>query len=140
MEPTTELLAAILAKLRTVTAITALTGTRIYDNVPTGANAPTSPYVSCDGGDALTDDADCIESYEVTYQIDVWSWGVGEAFSSVQVRKIAHEIKKALHEQDLPLTTNALVSIRHNITRYLRDNDNAVNHAAVSVTAIVEGQ
>lgn len=137
MDPTTELIGGIFARLRATTSITALVGTKIYDNPPTYP-IPTSPYISMDGGDAISDDADCIDSYEVTLQIDVWSWGANEAHSSAQVRKIAHEIKKALHDYDLPMTTNACVSIRHDITRFMRSDDDQVNHAAVSITAIVE--
>lgn len=140
MEPTVELIAAIFTRLRSIPALTDLVGAKIYDNPPEGTNAPTSPYISLGSSDALTQEIDCIEGYEVTLQIDAWSWGIGEAYSSAQVRKIAHEIKKALHNYELPLATNALVSLQHNITRYLRDDDNAVNHAAVSITAIVEGQ
>jgi hypothetical protein len=138
VEPTVELINVIFARLRATAALTALVGVKIYDNPPSATNAPSSPYISLGSSDALTEDIDCVDGYEVTLQIDAWSWGSGEAYSSVQVRKIAHEIKKALHNQELPFSSNALVSLTHNITRFLRDDNNAVNHAAVSITAIIE--
>ncbi len=137
MDPRVEVLGAILARLRTTASITALVGTRIYDNPPTSP-VPTSPYISMGASDAISDDYDCIDGYEITFQIDVWSWGANDAHSSAQCSKIAHAIKKALHNEDLPITTNALVAVRHNTTRYLRSDDDQVNHAAVSVTAIAE--
>lgn len=139
MDPTTELLAAVLNRLRAIPAITAMVGTRIYDNPPTGTNAPSSPYISVDGGDAISDDIECVNAYEITLQIDVWSWGDDTAHSSVQVRKLAHEIKKALNNYEVAFTTNALVSITHDFTRFLREDNDQVNHAAVTINAIVEG-
>lgn len=137
MDPRNDVLAAILARLRATASITALTGSRIYDNPPTSPVAK-SPYISIGASDAISDDYDCIDGYEITFQIDVFSYGDNDAHSSVQASKIAHYIKKALHEQELPLTENALVALQHTTTRYFRSDSDQVNHAAVSVTAIVE--
>lgn len=144
MEPSYELQLAALNKLRATTALTAIVGQKIYDRVPEkqqgGALVPdvTSPYLSFGPVTSIPDDADCIDGEEITFQIDAWSWGSGEAYGSVQVRKIAGLVKKALHRADLQLSTNALVSLRHEMTRILRESDGITNHAAIQFTAILD--
>ena len=144
MEPIYELRLAALNKLRQSSALTAIVGTKIYDRVPekqvSGQLVPdvTSPYISLGPATAISDDADCIDGLEVTFQIDGWSWGSGLAYSSVQASQIAGEIRKALHDVELELSANALVSIRHEMTRILRESDGITNHAVVQFTAVVE--
>lgn len=144
MEPSYDLQLAALNKLRAVAALTAIVGNKIYDRVPEklagGALVPdvTSPYISFGPVTSAPDDADCIDGEEITFQIDVWSWGAGLAYGSVQARQIAGLVKKALHKADLDLSTNALVSIRHEMTRILRESDGVTNHAAIQFTATVE--
>ena len=147
MEPTYELQLAVLNKLRATTALVALVGTKIYDRVPEktagGAIVPdvTSPYISFGPVTSVPDDADdsdCINSEEITFQIDVWSWGSGLAYGSVEARQISGLVKKALHKADLSLATNALLSIRHELTRILRDSDGKTNHGVIQFTATVE--
>lgn len=144
MEPIYELRLAALNKLRQVAALTAIVGTKIYDRVPekqvAGQLVPdvASPYISLGAATAISDDADCIDGLEVTFQVDGWSWGSGLAYSSVQASQIAGEIRKALHDVELELSVNALVSIRHELTRILRESDGITNHAVVQFTALVE--
>lgn len=144
MEPSYELQLVALGALRASAALTAIVGAKIYDRVPErlagGALVPdvTSPYISFGPVSMLPDDADCIDGEEITFQIDVWSWGSGLAYGSVQARQIAGLVKKALHKADLELTTNALVSIRHAQTQILRDSDGITNHGVIQFTAIVE--
>lgn len=144
MDPTYELVLAAINKLRADASVAALVGTKIYDRVPERQTANglvadvSSPYVSMGPVTAVSDDADCIEALEITFQLDAWSWGDGDAYGSVEVRKIAGLIKKALHRADLTLSTNALVSIRHEMTRILRESDGVTNHAAIQFTATVE--
>ncbi|MBJ6986942.1 DUF3168 domain-containing protein [Devosia sp. MC521] len=144
MEPSYDLQLAALNKLREVAALTAIVGNKIYDRVPEklsgGALVPdvASPYISFGPVTSAPVDADCIDGEEITFQIDVWSWGSGLAYGSVQARQIAGLVKKALHKADLDLSTNALVSIRHEMTRILRESDGVTNHAAIQFTATVE--
>jgi hypothetical protein len=144
MEPTYELQLAALNALRATTALTALVGTKIYDRVPekqvNGQTVPdvASPYISFGPVTVISEDIDCIDGLEITFQIDAWSWGSGLAYGSVQVRQIAGIIRKALNKVELPLTDNAFVSIRHELTRILRDSDGVTNHAAIQFTGLVE--
>lgn len=144
MEPSVDLQRAALDALKAYTPLTTIVGQKIYDRVPEkkqgNQNVPdvTSPYISFGPVTSIPDDADCIDGEEITFQLDAWSWGDGEAYGSVEVRKIAGLIKKALHRADLTLSTNALVSIRHEMTRILRESDGVTNHAAIQFTATVE--
>jgi hypothetical protein len=144
MEPIYELRLAALNRLRQVAALTAIVGTKIYDRVPERQAGGvlvadvTSPYISMGPTTAISEDADCIDGLEVTFQIDAWSWGSGLAYGSVQASQIAGEVRKALHDVDLELSVNALVSIRHEMTRILRESDGITNHAVIQFTAVVE--
>ena len=144
MEPTYDLQLAALNKLRGTMDLTAIVGTKIYDRVPEktsgGVLVPdvASPYISFGPVTVISDDVDCVDGVEITFQIDAWSWGAGLAYGSVQVRQIAGIVRKALHKADLALADNALVSITHELTRILRDPDGVTNHAAIQFTALVE--
>lgn len=141
MDASYELILAAIAKLRATSAVTALVGTKIYDRVPEkkdGTPNVASPYISMGPTTTIPDDYDCVDGEEITFQLDAWSWGSGEAYGSVEVRKIADAVKRALHDADLALSNNALVTLRHELTRILRDPDNVTNHAAIQFTATVE--
>lgn len=138
MDPVFELKKALIDRLKATSAVTALVpAVRIYDRHPDVENA-TSPYISFGPADAVSDDAECIEAQEITYQIDVWSWGANEAFGTAEAMKIAAAVKKALHEAEFDIGINSLASISHRITRYPRESDGATNRAIISITAMVE--
>lgn len=126
-----ELQGAIVARLKAYAPLTALVAQRIYDDVPLPA---TTPYVSLGPDQIVSDDADCLTGYEVTIQIDAWSTTKGLP----EVRRVAEAVRSALHDYDLPLTDNALVSIQHRQTRNLRDPDGVTNHAVIEFVALVE--
>lgn len=129
--PTLELQGAIVSRLKSYPAVTALVGNRVYDSVPADAEFP---YISIGPSDEITEDADCIRGFDISMQIDVWSREPGHP----QARRIADAVQRALHEQDLALTDNALVYFRHRQTRFLRDPDGLTTHAAITFEAFVE--
>lgn len=137
MDPTYELAAAIIATLKADPAVAGFVGSRVYDRPP-DVSVAVSPYISMGPSDALTDDADCIDSLEVTMQIDCHSWGPNGAYGSAEVRKLSGAVRAALHEAELVLPNNALASLRHRITRYQREADGVTNRAIISVTALLE--
>lgn len=130
-DPSLELQGAIVARLKSVGAVTALIGTRVYDKVPT---APNFPYITLGPDDLLSDNADCITGYEFTVQIDAWS----RASGFPEVKRIANEIRLALHDYDFTLASNALVNFEHDLTRYLDDPDGLTLHAALRFRGYVE--
>lgn len=129
--PTLELQGAIVTRLKAQPAVTALIGQRIYDAVPA---QPVFPYVSFGPSDELTEDAECIDGFEISMQIDVWSRSVGFP----EARQIADAVRQALHGYELNLTSNALVTFQHRITRMFRDPDGLTNHAALTFTSFTE--
>jgi hypothetical protein len=130
-EPLLELQGAIVGRLKGDSP--PIAGSRIYDRVPTEPQ-PTFPYVSLGPSDAISDDAECLTSYEVTLQLDVWSRAIGFP----EVKTLAGQVRDALHGAELSLTDNALVSIEHRQTRILRDPDGLTSHAALTFTALIE--
>jgi hypothetical protein len=136
LDPVFELKAAVIARLKADAAVDAFVVGRVYDRPADGTKV--SPYISMGPWDATTDAAECIDGMEINMQIDCWSWGSGEAFGSAEVSEIAGAIRSSLHEAEFELTTNALATISHRITRYQRESDGATNRAIISVTAFVE--
>lgn len=129
--PTLELQSKVVTRMKAYAPLSALIGSRVYDNVP--ANA-VFPYVSIGPEQILQDDADCIESFEISFQIDAWSQAVGFP----EVKRVAEEVRVSLHEYELPLIDNALITLTHRQTRIFRDPDGLTNHAALEFIALVE--
>ena len=141
MDASFELIKAVFDRLKSTPAVTTFTGQHIYDRVPEKTDGTPNvpfPYVSLGPSSAIPDDFDCLQGEEITIQLDVWSSGAGEAYGTVQCRKICGAIKKALHDVDLSLPTNALVTLQHEITRIIDDPNPAINHGVVQFTATVE--
>lgn len=128
-----ELQGAIVARLKAFAPLAAFVAGRVYDRIP--ANAPAIfPYVSFGPEDHVQDDAECISGTEITIQIDAWSQAVGRP----EVKKVAEAVRSALHNADLPLSDNALVSLEHRQTRLLTDPDGLTSHAALEFVAFIE--
>lgn len=137
-----ELMMAAVGRLRATPAIVAYVGTRIYDRVPasaTGQWTATFPFISNGPTTSVPDDYDCVRGEEITIQFDVWTSGTsGEAYDSIQGRKIANLVKRALHDVDLTLASNPLVTLQHVMTRQVGDPNPAIHHFAVMFRATVE--
>jgi len=139
--PTFELVATALARLRAAPAVMAFVGAKIYDRVPEkqdGTPNVTSPYISFGPVSGSPDDADCSDAVEVTFQVDVWSWGNGEAYGSAECHKISDAVRRTLHNAEFALSANALVTLTCELFRILRDPDGVTNHGVVQFTAVVE--
>lgn len=125
-----ELQRLLFATLKADVGVSAIT-TRVYDSVPA---APVFPYVSFGPQDSVDDGADCIGGLEITIQLDCWSRTVG----FLECKNLVDAVRKALHEQELELTDNALAEMRVELTRVFRDPDGETSHGVVQVTAIVQ--
>jgi Protein of unknown function (DUF3168) len=69
-DPSLELQAAIVSKLKNDAGVQAVVGQRVYDEVPPN---PTFPYISIGDNQVLPDKADCIDGTEIFWQIDGWA-------------------------------------------------------------------
>ena len=107
---------------------------RVYDHVPASPYGAKTAYISFGGEDYVDDGADCIDGLRVTTQIDVWSKAVGQS----ECKNIVELVRKALHEQELTLTDNAMVETRVVLMMVQPDPDEATTHGVVQVTATVE--
>ena len=103
----------------------------VYDSVPA---SPTFPYVSFGPQSSADDGADCVNGQEITIQLDCWSRSVG----FLECKNLVDAVRKALHEQELVLTDNALAEMRVQLTRVFRDPDGLTSHGVVQVTAVVQ--
>lgn len=129
MDPTLELQAAIITRLKATPAVTALVGQRIAD-IPQATW--TKPYISIGPSNYFTENIDCVDGGDVMIQVDCWS----DATVLSQVRLVAGAVRAALRDWDPPLVVNALVSFEHQRTDYIEDG--AIKHASIRYTAIVE--
>jgi len=132
MSASNELQALIYNRLTTNAGVTAIVGTRVYDN-PIGKDV--FPYISFGPSDVVEDDADCVTGRIETVQIDCWSRYQG---GFREVKDLADAVKKALHRYAGALTVNALVEMTVESIRYFRDPDGQTSHGVVTVQAIVE--
>ena len=133
MSPTRELWNLIRDTLIGNTAVMDLVNA-IYDKVPSDPWGTKNGYISRGPVFGLDDGADCIDGLEITVQLDVWSrknnrWTCDE---------IVNAVRKALHEQELQLTENALVQIRVELWRVIDDPDPLTTHGVVQIVAMIE--
>lgn len=140
-DPGSDLINSMMVALRANTALMAIV-TAIYDKVPTdlttGVALVAYPYISLGPTNMIPDDFDCRDGEEVTIQWDVWDNGSSDAYSTVRTRKICKLIKQTLHDAELALTNNALVSLLCDNVRVIDDPNPAINHGIVAVTGQVE--
>jgi len=138
-----ELIAAMMTLLRASVPLQNLGVAKIYDRVPTqtdGSLAPTvtHPYISLGPSTSIPADYDCMDGEEITVQWDVWTNGDEEAFATVLCRKLCKVVKRTLHNSELALINNALVSLEWEMTRIVDDPNPAIGHGVVMFTATVE--
>ena len=132
MTPEEELQKLIYDRLTAYASLTALVSTRIYDIPPQNT---AFPYVSFGPSSQIEDDAECIIGSEHTFQIDVWSRYQG---GYLECKQITGQIKKALHLFAGSMTDNALVELRVESVRHMRDPDGMTSHGVVILQAIIE--
>jgi hypothetical protein len=135
MDPILEIQGAIITRLRSFADVTAIVAERSFDEPPrdnNGAVTAMLPYSSIGPSNYQSEEIDCITGGEVMIQIDAWSDYPGKT----EVRRLAHAVKTALHDYDLPVTENAVVTFQHWRTDYLTDG--AIQHASIRFTGIVE--
>lgn len=130
MDPTLELQAAIITRLRATAGVTALVPASKIADIPQATW--TKPYISIGPSNYFTEDIDCVDGGEVMIQVDCWS----DATVLSQVRLVAGAVRAALRDWEPALTVNALVSFEHQRTDYIEDG--AIKHASIRYTAIVE--
>ena len=130
-DPSLELQAAIVGKLKNDPGVQAVVAQRVYDEVPPN---PTFPYISLGDPQVLPDDADCIDGTEIFWQID--GWARDPTFP--MTKKISKAIVAALHNQDITVDGYAVIVSELNTTNHLRDPDGITRHCAVSIRFLIQ--
>lgn len=132
----------IIQKLRESAALSAYVGDRVYDVPPEEPAKMTSPYVSMGPFSSSDDNAECFESYDITGQIDVYSWGAGEALSTMQATKISAIVKDVINgtgEQEQALQGGHVLSyLRFRSKRIITASDGKTKHVPITISAIVD--
>lgn len=131
--PQAELQKLIYETLRGTSAIMNMVGD-VYDRVPADPFGSKDQYISFGSSDVLNDGADCIASGAHSFQIDIWSRSVGQ----VNAKRLVDLVSKALDQQDLQLTENALVEINIDFRRVFPDSDPLITHGVVMVSARID--
>lgn len=131
--PQAELQKLIYDTVRSNAPIMALLG-GVYDRVPADPWKGKTAYLSFGPSDVSDDGADCIVSGVHSFQLDVWSKAVGQ----VEAKRIVDLAYRALHEQELSLSENALAEIRVDFRRVFPDRDPLITHGVLSVSAVIE--
>jgi hypothetical protein len=130
-DPSLELQAAIVGKLKNDPGVQAVVGQRVYDTVP--ANA-TFPYISLGDNQVLPDKADCIDGTEIFWQIDGWARD-----PTVPVaKKISKAVIACMDDQDISVTGYAVIVCELNTVNYLHDPDGITRHAAISFRFLIQ--
>lgn len=141
MDPSLEIMTQIIALLKADATVSGFVGTNVYDRVPedqTGMSLVPSPYISVESPSTTYDDYDCIDATAVSIQINVYSWGDGEAYASVECRKICKAVRKALNKVEFELDDNGFVTSTHLLTRVIRGRDGITNQGTLIFEFLVD--
>lgn len=122
----------ILVALRGNPGVTALVGSRIWDQAPAD---PAYPHITLGPSDFYTDDAECIFGRVETVQIDIWSRDQGKKWPC---KKIVDAVKAALHGHAADMGADALVGLDVTLCRVMDDVDEITVHGIVQVEATIE--
>lgn len=130
-DPSLELQAAIVGKLKGDAGVQAIVGARVYDEVPSN---PTFPYISIGDNQVLPDKAECIDGTEVFWQIDGWArdptFPVAKAISKAVVA--------ALDDATLTISGYSAVVAEIDRVTYLHDPDGITRHVAVNFRFLIQ--
>ncbi|MEO8531018.1 MAG: DUF3168 domain-containing protein [Deltaproteobacteria bacterium] len=132
MSASNEFQAAIVARLKTFSGLTALIAGRVYDNKPP---SPVFPYISLGPADVVPAHSTCIPARDHTRQIDIWARQQGR---KVVANDILDQVSLALDGYSTDIGTNALVAIEVVVAHVIDDPDGVTAHAVVHVTARIE--
>jgi len=132
-DPSLPLQAEIIGRLKAYSTLTAIVGSRIHDQVPSGPQ--TFPYVALGECQVLPDKAQCVDGTETFLQIDAWSRAVGFP----EVKRIAAAIVAALDDNEtLNVAAYNVVVFELSSIQYLRDPDGITRHAALTFRALID--
>lgn len=132
----------MLTRLRASSALSSFVSDRIYDVPPGQPHERTSPYIHMGPWSSTLLQAECFESYDINGQIDIYSWGQGEAASTMQASKISRLVADVAEEMGLDTIilgdSHELKDFRLRSKRILTASDGKTKHIPMSISAIVD--
>lgn len=131
----------LLNRLRASSTLASFVSDRIYDVPHASPEELTSPYIRFGLFSSEDDGAECFESFDIVGQIDVYSWGTGEAQSTMEALKISAEVTaiiRAFEEDTQLLGGHVLSDIRFRSKRVITASDGKTKHVPITITAIVD--
>lgn len=126
-DPTLSLQAMLVDVLRGNTGA----GAAVYDRVPPTAGFP---RITIGPGQALPDNADCIEGTESILQVDIWSRAVGFPES----KTIAGQVRSLLNGAEPTIDGHVVVLLEFDNAQYLNDPDGQTKHVAMTFRVLTE--
>ena len=130
-DPSLELHAALISKLKADAGVSALVGARVYGGVPEG---PTFPYISLGPVQVLPDKAECIDGTEVFYQIDGWARDP----TVPKAKQLSKAIVAALDDQDIAVSNYAVIVAEISSINHLPDPDGITAHCVLSFRFLIQ--
>ena len=124
-DPSLELQAAIVSKLKNDSGVQAVVGQRIYDEVPSN---PTFPYISIGDNQVLPDKSDCIDGTEIFWQLDGWARDP----TYPRTKSISKAVVAALDDATITVSGYNVVVVELNTINYLHDPDGITRHVAMN--------
>lgn len=141
MDEIASLKLALIEALRGSSALVAIVSDRIYDVPPGRPEEMTSPYIRFGPFSGEDNGAECFESSDIVGQIDVYSWGSGEAASTMESLKIAAIVRRVIDGmQDVTTLQGGYVlsDIRFRSKRSITASDGKTKHVPITLAAIVD--
>ena len=128
-----ELQKGVRARLASLSSITDLVSTRIYDEPPTSV---TYPFIRFGNIAPSADDTDGSTGADVSFEIEAFSQATGR----VEATQIAEAVRAALHrsESSVSLTGFNLIELRCENYVVTRNSDERGHRASVILTANLE--
>ena len=128
-----ELQKGVRARLASLSSITDLVSTRIYDEPPTSV---TYPFIRFGNITPSADDTDGRVGADVSFEIEAFSQATGR----VEATQIAEAVRAALHrsENNVSLTGFNLIELRCENYVVTRNSDERGHRASVILTANLE--
>ena len=130
-DPSLELLAAIVGKLKNDSGVQAIVADRVYTEVPSN---PTFPYISIGDNQVLPDKADCIDGTEIFWQLDGWS----RSHTGPEDKQISKAVVAAVDDQALTVSGYSAIVVELNRVDYLRDPDGITRHVAINFRFLIQ--
>jgi hypothetical protein len=135
MNPSAALQAAIRTALLASGDLQVIVGTRVYANVSQGQ---VMPFVTLD--EVTATDWSAVDWYGRDIQFDVHAWGelTAAAGGLSMIYDVLRAIELALRDARLTLTGSALVLIRLQSSRVMRDPDGRTLHGVATFRALTQ--